>query len=229
MTVQRNTDTVVVVQNSTLWLSAVFAVVGLIVLAAALSAGDKRLAGPALVTGVFAVLCLSKYTFVFDATQRMVRWQTLRFGKRGAGSRPFDEVKDVVLQSEPGKSGRPTYRLAMHTAKGSIPLSSGYGDTSDRCLAPQSQIRQLLRPGQTVVAMAPAESIAANLDSSIRTLVAQGRKIDVHQADDLDGHESHGRQAAGGRNREADAGKLIQVGFASYYSHFHSRERGSNS
>ena len=92
---------------------------------------------------------------------------------------PFDEVKDVVLQSEPGKSGRPTYRLAMLTANGPMPLSSGYGATSDRCLALQSQIRQLLRPGQTVAATAPAESIAANLDSSIRTLVAQGRKIDA--------------------------------------------------
>ena len=178
MTVERNTETVLVVQNGTLWLSAVFGVVGLIVLAAAFSAGDKRLAGPALVTGVCAVLCLSKYTFVFDSTQRMVRWQTLRFGKRGAGSMPFDEVKDVVLQSEPGKT-RPTYRLAMLTANGSMPLSSGYGDTSDRCLAMQSQIRQLPRPGQTAAATAPATSIAANLDSSIRTLVAQGRKIDA--------------------------------------------------
>lgn len=179
MTVQRNPETELVVQNSTLWLSAVFGVMGLILLAAAFSSGDKRLAGPALVMGVFAVLCLSKYTFVFDSTQRMVRWQTLRFGKRGAGSMPFDEVKDVVLQSEPGKSGRPTYRLAMLTANGSIPLSSGYGDTSDRCLALQSQIRQVLRPGQTVAATAPATSIAANLDSSVRTLVAQGRKIDA--------------------------------------------------
>ena len=93
---------------------------------------------------------------------------------------PFDEVKDVVLQSEPGKSGRPTYRLAILTSNGPMPLSSGYGDTSDRCLALQSQIRQLLRPGQTAAAAtAPAGSIAANLDSSVRTLLAEGRKIDA--------------------------------------------------
>ncbi|MFZ0864947.1 MAG: hypothetical protein WAN18_30130 [Candidatus Sulfotelmatobacter sp.] len=179
MTVQRNTEGVLVVQNSTLWLSAVFGVVGLVMIAAAFFSGDKRLAAPALVMGLFAVLCLSKYTFVFDSTQRMVRWQIMRFGKRRAGSMPFDDVKDVVLQSEPGKSGRPTYRLAMLTAEGSMPLSSGYGDTSDRCLALQSQILQLLRPGQTVAATAPATSIAAHLDSSVRTLVAQGRKIDA--------------------------------------------------
>ena len=179
MTVQRNTEGVLVVQNSTLWLSAVFGVLGVIMIAAAFFSGDKRLAAPALVMGLFAVLCLSKYTFVFDSTQRMVRWQIMRFGKRRAGSMPFDAVKDVVLQSEPGKSGRPTYRLAMLTAEGSMPLSSGYGDTSDRCLALQSQILQLLRPGQTVAATAPATSIAAHLDSSVRTLVAQGRKIDA--------------------------------------------------
>jgi hypothetical protein len=69
MTIQRNTETLVV-QNSTLWLSAVFGVMGLIVVAAAFSSGEKRLAGPALVTGVCAVLCLSKYTFVLDSTQR---------------------------------------------------------------------------------------------------------------------------------------------------------------
>ncbi|MGA7771251.1 MAG: hypothetical protein WCA27_34070 [Candidatus Sulfotelmatobacter sp.] len=179
MTVQRNTEGVLVVQNSTLWLSAVFGVVGLVMIAAAFFSGDKRLAAPALVMGLFAVLCLSKYTFVFDSTQRMVRWQIMRFGKRRAGSMPFDDVKDVVLQSEPGKSGRPTYRLAMLTAEGPMPLSSGYGDTSDRCLALQSQILQLLRPGQAVAAAAPASSIAAHLESSVRTLVAQGRKIDA--------------------------------------------------
>ncbi len=178
MTVQRNTETELIVRNSTLWLSAVFGVLGVIALAAAFSVGDKRLARPALVMAGCAVVCLSKYTFVFDPTQRIVRWQTLRFGKRGAGSMPFDEVKDVVLESEPGKS-RPTYRLALLTLNGSIPLSSGYGDTSDRCLALQSKIRQLLRPGQPAAATAPAASIAAHLDSSIRTLVAQGRKIDA--------------------------------------------------
>ncbi|MFZ1141281.1 MAG: hypothetical protein WAN76_19020 [Candidatus Sulfotelmatobacter sp.] len=177
--VQRSTNGMVVVQNSTLWLSAVFGVLGLIMVGAAFSSGDKRLFRPAVAMAVFAVLSLSKYTVVFDATQRMVRWKIMRFGRRRAGSMPFDSVKDVVLQSEPGKSGRPTYRLAMLTAEGPMPLSSGYGDTSDRCLALQSQILQLLRPGQTVAATAPATSIAAHLDSSVRTLVAQGRKIDA--------------------------------------------------
>ena len=59
MTVQRNTEGVLVVQNSTLWLSAVFGVVGLVMIAATFSSGDKRLAGPALVMGLFAVLCLT--------------------------------------------------------------------------------------------------------------------------------------------------------------------------
>ena len=120
-----------------------------ILLAVAVSSGNKRLALPALVMAGFAILCLSKYTFVFDSTQRTVRWQTLRFGKRGTGSMPFDDVKDVVLESAPTSSGRPTYRLAMLTEKGSIPLSSGYGDTSDRCLALQAQILQLLKSGRT--------------------------------------------------------------------------------
>ncbi len=67
----------------------------------------------------------------------------------------------------------------MLTANGPIPLSSGYGDTSDKCLALQSHIRQLLKPGQTIAAAAPATSMAAHLDSSVRALVAQGRKIDA--------------------------------------------------
>lgn len=180
--VQRNTDGKVVVQNSTLWLSAVFVVLGLIMVGAAFSSGDKRLFRPAFVIAVFVVLSLSKYTVVFDATQRMVRWKIMRFGRRREGSTPFDAVKDVVLQSEPGRSGRPTYRLAILTAEGPMPLLSGYGDTSERCLALQAQILQLLRPGQAVAAAAataPASSIAAHLESSARTLVAEGRKIDA--------------------------------------------------
>src|ERR1700687_3971894 len=107
MTVQRPTDPVLVVQNSTLWLSAVCGVICVILLVAAFSSGDKRLARPALVMAVFALLCLSKYTCVFDSTQRMVRWKTMRFGMRRAGSMPFHDVKDAVLQSGPGQSGRP--------------------------------------------------------------------------------------------------------------------------
>lgn len=60
MTVQRPTDPELVVQNSTLWLSAVFGLIGVILLAAAFSSGDKRLAGPASVTAVFALLSFSK-------------------------------------------------------------------------------------------------------------------------------------------------------------------------
>ena len=96
---------------------------------------------------------------------------------------PFDAVKDVVLQSEPGKSGRATYRLAMLTVKGAMPMSSGYGGTNERCLASRAEIFKLLRPGQTTAATAtetvPATSIAAHLYTSARTLVAEGRKIDA--------------------------------------------------
>ena len=61
-----------------------------------------------------------------------------------------------------------------------MPLSSGYGGTSERCLAEAiPQILQLLRPGQAPAATAPATSIAASMDSSVRTLVADGRKIDA--------------------------------------------------
>ena len=108
MGVQRNAEGVLVVRNSTLWVSAMFGVLVVILIGAAFSSGEKRLCRPAAVMAGFAVLCMSKYTFVFDATQRTVRWQTMRFGRRKAGSMPFDAVNYVVLQSEPGKSGRPT-------------------------------------------------------------------------------------------------------------------------
>jgi len=108
MGVQRNAEGVLVVRNSTLWVSAMFGVLVVILIGAAFSSGEKRLYRPAAVMAGFAVLCMSKYTFVFDATQRTVRWQTMRFGRRKAGSMPFDAVNYVVLQSEPGKSGRPT-------------------------------------------------------------------------------------------------------------------------
>jgi|SRR5579862_1545139 len=178
MTVQRNTEGVLVVQNSTVWLSVVCGVIIAGLIYAAFSSGDNRLFRPALFLGLFFVVFLSKYKFVFDPAQRMVRWHIMRFGWRRTGSLPFDAVKDVVLQSEPGK-GRPTYRLALLTAEGAMPLSSGFGGTSDRCLATQSQILQLLRPGQAPAASAPATSIAASMDSSVRTMVAEGRKIDA--------------------------------------------------
>lgn len=175
---QRDPEGTIVVQNSTVWLSVVCGVIIAILIYAAFASGDNRLFRPALFLGLFFIAFLSKYTFVFDATQRMVRWHIMRFGWRRAGSLPFDAVKDVVRQSEPGK-GRPTYRLAILTAEGAMPLSSGFGGTSDRCRATQSQILQLLHPGQAPAATAPATSIAASMDSSVRTLVAEGRNIDA--------------------------------------------------
>jgi hypothetical protein len=70
MGVQRNAERVLVVRNSTLWVSAMLGVLVVILIGAAFSSGEKRLYRPAAVMAGFAVLCMSKYTFVFDATQK---------------------------------------------------------------------------------------------------------------------------------------------------------------
>ena len=82
MVAQRKTEGVLVTQNSTVWLSVLCGVIIAILIYAAFASGDNRLFRPALFLGMFFVVFLSKYKFVFDSTQRMVRWQIMRFGWR---------------------------------------------------------------------------------------------------------------------------------------------------
>lgn len=182
MKVVRQTETELVLQDSSLWLAVFMAAAAVFLAFGAYSTGKKATLVPAALFVLFAFLSLRKTTIVFDSLRRMVDWQRLRYIERSSGSIPYDDIKDIVVETTTGgTSGRATYRLAILTPQASWPMSDGYGGNGDRYASLGKEIREFLKLGPSAnAATAPSSAPDdANLDTSIRALLAQGRKIDA--------------------------------------------------
>lgn len=182
MKVVRQTETELVLGDSTLGFAALMGAAAVFLAYGAVSTGKKSTLFPAALFVLFAFFCLRKTTIVFDSVRRMANWHRLRYFIRSSGSIPYDDIKDIVIEtSTGGTAGRATYRLAILTQQGSWPMSDGYGGNSDRCAALAKEIRQVLRlvPLTTTAAAQQSATDVGDLDGSIRALLAQGRKIDA--------------------------------------------------
>ena len=180
MKITRQTETELEVQESTLWLGAILAVFILVLLYAALRSGDRRLLYPAGFLLLFAFVGLRKSTFLFDATHRMVTWRLLRYCKTSTGSIGFDALRGVVIDTMQGRSGGTLYRLTLMTTEDPIPLAVGYGGGEKYYAASQARINGFLKTNLAQAAKADdANSATPELESYIRLLLQQGRKIDA--------------------------------------------------
>jgi len=182
MKVVQQTETELVLEESTLWLAGFMAAAAVFLVYGGLSTGKK----PALISAalfvLFAFLSLRKTTIVFDSPRRMVNWQRLRYFVKSSGSIPYDDIKDIVVETKAGgTSGRATYRLAILIPQGSWPTSDAYGGNGDKYASLGREIRQFLNLGPlpNPAAAQPSATDAVDLDTSIRALLAQGQKIDA--------------------------------------------------
>ncbi len=173
MRIVRQTDQELVVRDSMIWLSVFFTLISSPMLYAAIVHGTKGIQYPAGVFLLIALFCLRKTTFVFDARQRIVRWQGLRILKVYSGSMPFSEITGIGTETIPGQRGQSQYRLTLITPHGSTPLSDGYGGGG----------RWLEKIRETIVAFLKLDGATvadhSDFDASIRSLLKQGRKIDA--------------------------------------------------
>lgn len=73
------------------------------------------------------VAVFERATFDFDRAARRLTWRRRRvFGSR-SGSVPFEQIREVVLQTSPGSSrANPKRRVALLLAEQELPLSVGY-------------------------------------------------------------------------------------------------------
>jgi hypothetical protein len=194
MKILRQTQLELVTVESTLWISIFFALVSLIMIYAAIASGQLKLLFSAGVFALLALVCIWKKTFVFDAMQRVVRWNGRKIFKTESGTIPFDEIADIGTEarSSGDSRGRAMYRLTILTPQGSVPMAYGYGGYRPRYDSLRKTILALVKP-ESHTAAAPeattSESNDADDDPSVRSLLAQGRKIDaitlVRNSDDL--------------------------------------------
>lgn len=165
-------------RDSMTWLSVFFALVSSPLIYAALAHGAKTL----FAAGIFlliALFCLRRTTFVFDARQRIVRWQGIRVLKVFSGSIPFSEITEVGIETMPSAHGQALYRLTLITPRRSTPMSDSYGGSSQWVEKIREAIVAFLKQGGAPITEAASKDGGARLDASIRSLLAQRRKIDA--------------------------------------------------
>lgn len=202
MKIVRQSETEIVVQDSSIWIFGICAAAFLFVAYMTLSAGNhKGLAASGLLL-VFAIAWLRRSTFVFDTTARMIRWRRMRYLNVLSGAIHFSDVQDIVLDSTmSGKSSVMIYRLTIVTALGRTPMSDVFKGGHDHISAMRETLLGFIAGRHNAVN--PAASLpqssgatnsdaerAAQLNEAIRGLLKQGRKIDaillVQSTDHLD-------------------------------------------
>jgi hypothetical protein len=173
MKIVRQTQQELVAEDGTAWISMLCALGSLANLYASIAARQPKLLVVAGLFALFALVSLSRMTFVFDRMQRRVRYKGRKLFKTESGTIPFDEIADIGTEAIGGADG-PSYRLAILTPQGSVPMAYSYGGNSQRYESLRKTILAFVKPEA-----AASGSSAAGNDPSIRSLLAQGRKIDA--------------------------------------------------
>jgi hypothetical protein len=107
--------------------------------------------------------------FEFDRVQRQFRWKRSGLFSSHHGLVPFDQIRTATVQSL-SASNPPTYRVAVLTHQGEIPLTDAYSTGSE----PAERIRTAIN---SVLNAAPANE----MENNIQELALAGRKIDAIQ------------------------------------------------
>ena len=136
-----------------------------------LLSGEKEAIGMAigiLFSAFGAVLLFRRDRFVFDTSAERVTWRKWSLARSSSGELDFSDILDVTIESISGAEGGGSYRVALRTKEGTVPLTEAYAGGTDRWRPTAARIRRIL--GQA--GERPAD---ADTDS----LLDQGRKIDA--------------------------------------------------
>jgi hypothetical protein len=179
MRVVRQSPTELVVKDSSVWLTALFAGFAVVMTAAVGFSQPIKLLAPAVFL-LFGTITARSSTFSFDGMQRTVRWSGFRPFKAESGAILFDEIDDVVVEVSSGGNGAIAYRLALKTRQGLVPMAYAYSGSRDGYAALRRQILAFVKPGlQHEPPASHVEGIPVDLASSIASLLQQGRSIDA--------------------------------------------------
>ena len=150
MHVTRRTPQELVVVAGTRWVSAICAGAALFILYVVITRHEPK--GLLLVAFflLFALIMDLRKTFIFDATERMVRWHGRRVFQAESGEIPFDEITGIDTEAKrAGQRDVPVYRLTIITARSIIPMAYAYSGQSDRFSTLREQILDFVKPGST--------------------------------------------------------------------------------
>jgi hypothetical protein len=199
MRIVRENASEIVVQDSSVGFSVACGAVAAFLVVFALAHSQNRF----MITGalflLFALLFLRKSTFSFDRAAQSIRWMRLRMGRIQSGTIPFTGVQDICVEETGSESASTICRLSIQTMAGRTPMSDAYSVSHDYAAMLRATLVDFIRPGTAGAASTPSGTASATnadaartqqVNESIRSLLAQGRKIDaillVRQSDHLD-------------------------------------------
>lgn len=187
MHIQRQTSMELVLQDGSMWMAFLFVPAAI---AIAVSSVEKHKPLELLAAALFLLFAAAftrHTTFTFDGMQRVARWRRRTFLKVETGSIPFDAIKDVVIDAQTGsRNNTMTYRLSINADTSSVPMANIFqGGTLEHYQKLRQQVLEFI--GLAAPAAAASEptsstatdAIPADLESSLRTLIANGRIIDA--------------------------------------------------
>jgi len=199
MKIVRQTESEVVVEESSHWTTILCALVSLFFLYLAAIEGLHNGYISAAIFLVFALSWLSRSAFTFDAVAKTIRWKRLSSFRISTGTIPFSSVQAIKL--DPVSSDRSSvtiWRLNLVTTGGPVTMCNVDRAGHNGIASLRETLVHLVEP--IGVPETPAPDVpptdnpdaerAAELDDSVRRLLQQGRKIDaillVQRTDHLD-------------------------------------------
>ncbi len=183
MHIQRQTPMELVLQDGSRWLAFVFIPSAVLVASTSIEKHKPLgLLGSAFFL-LFAAAFFRHSTFTLDKMQRIARWRRFTVLKNETGSIPFDSIRDIVIDAQAGDHNAMTYRLSLVTADGPIPMANMFeGGSIERYQKLRQQILEFVGLSSALPAADPgllSAGIPADLEPSLRALLAQGRTIDA--------------------------------------------------
>jgi hypothetical protein len=178
MHVVRETPSELVIKDSTLWLSAVLAIAGIVI--AYFSISHNRLVGlPG--TALFllvAALFARKLTFSFSVPDRVARWQGRKLFKSESGSVAFDDITGIGTETTTTGKDVLKYRLMILTNNGSIPMAYVCESGEQHYARLRVKILRFVHP-ELPIPSDPTGAGGVASEAKIRSLLHVGRKIDA--------------------------------------------------
>jgi hypothetical protein len=199
MKIVRQTESELVVEESSHWSTILCAATSLFFLYLAVIDGLRNGYISAALFFVFALSWLSRSTFTFDAVATTIRWKRLRSFRISTGTIHYSSVQAINLDPVSSDRGSvTTWRLNLVTTAGPVMMCNVDRAGHNRIASLRESLVQLVQPtGQLEApqpdappADNPDAARAAELDGSVRKLLQQGRRIDaimlVQSTDHLD-------------------------------------------
>ncbi|MGB0063919.1 MAG: hypothetical protein WBP85_05680 [Terracidiphilus sp.] len=177
MKIKSETPSELVVVESTAWLSYFFLFVAAGLFYGVGLHGREHGWRAFIPAGVFMGIAAAfdlRTEVTFDNARQQAQWTRRRLFWVKRRTVAFDEIQGVVMESSTAGNNGQVYRLSILTSNGSVPMSDSYSGGRESHEELRTKILRFLK-------LPVEDSEDALNEQTIRSLLAEGRKIDAIQ------------------------------------------------